>query len=67
MKDSQEQGSVMVKLTEGQAATLLKALGCAIDSDTIPRDEANQSLYRRLRKDRETLRAIRKGNAKGWY
>ena len=65
MKDSQEQGSVMVKLTE--AATLLKALGCAIDSDTIPRDEANQSLYRRLRKDRETLRAIRKGNAKGWY
>ena len=34
MKDSQEQGSVMVKLTEGQAATLLKALGCAIDSDT---------------------------------
>ena len=65
MKDSQEQATVMFKLTEGEAATLLKALE-STDSNTIPRDEANQSLYRRLLKDKRTMRAIRKGNAKGW-
>ena len=63
MADRKEQATVMVKLTEKEALTLVKALRT---SDRIPINDTTKSLHNRLEKDFRTMRLINQANAKGW-
>mgnify|MGYP003662489364 CR=1 FL=1 len=65
MIDSKKQATVMFKLTEQEAATLLVALQECIPA-MIKAHAEPSPLAKRLEKDFKTMRAINKANAKGW-
>tara|TARA_R100001594_G_scaffold12687_1_gene27988 strand:+ start:1725 stop:1916 length:192 start_codon:yes stop_codon:yes gene_type:complete len=62
MKDSQEQATVMFKLTAEEAKLLMHALR----NDDAPPIHDRKDLHNRLNNAWRTMRAVNNGNAKGW-
>jgi|TARA_R110000824_G_scaffold392107_1_gene590282 hypothetical protein len=64
MKDSQEQATVMFKLTQTEASILLRALRT---TDAPMPFDCDKPLVKRLEKDFKTMRAINRAETEGWY